>query len=238
MFRKILPKTAFSSTRPGQHDPVSTVRVPVMLFVIAALYLASRNYITPTFLDAGFEADLAARVASGEVPYRDFFTLLPPVHFLLTGGAIALFGSSLTVLRWLAAMVGAAVPVLTYLLTIRLLPISTALVVWLMSVVFSLGMTGNLPGYTWTAVMFGLGSVLSLLVALDRQDLRMAFLAGTLLGPRRVDQTDNRPLPRPRVLGNFHHLPPTASASSSTYKWSGRCLDRPCGILDQSRRLV
>ena len=50
-------------------------------------------------IDEGFVAALSMRIVNGELPYKDFFTLLIPGVFLLHAGLYEVFGPSLWIGR-------------------------------------------------------------------------------------------------------------------------------------------
>lgn len=118
--------------------------LPVVLFVIAAMYLVSRGGISPSVLDLGFEASSARRVADGQVPHRDFFTLLPPVHFLLTGATVRMLGVSMDSLVLFASLVGAGISVAVFGIVRRTTgALGPALAAWTAVPLFSLGDDGH-----------------------------------------------------------------------------------------------
>jgi hypothetical protein len=73
----------------------------------------------------------AARIAHGQVPYRDFWWFYPPGQPYLLGGLWALFGPSLLTWRIVRVLSDAAVALLAYLLARRAAPPGLSLVAWL-----------------------------------------------------------------------------------------------------------
>ncbi|MFY7942828.1 MAG: ArnT family glycosyltransferase [Burkholderiaceae bacterium] len=67
-------------------------------------------------IDEGFVAALSMRIVNGELPYKDFFTLLIPGVFLLHAGLYEVFGPSLWIGRCVLLVVATGIPVLVYLI--------------------------------------------------------------------------------------------------------------------------
>lgn len=156
--------------------------LPCGLFLIAALYLYWRAGMSPSFLDFGLEASVAQRIANGQAPYRDFFILVPPLHFLLSGGTMAILGTSLTSLHVFAAGTGAAVTVLVWAVVRDVTSSRTpAIVAWLLTVLFSHGMTGTVPSYSLTAALFAVATVFAALQAERHASSKWAVAAGLFL---------------------------------------------------------
>ena len=93
-----------------------------LLFAGAALLsgLTMLNGIQPN--DEGLMLQAAARIAHGEVPYRDFWWFYPPGQPYLLGGLWALFGPSLLTWRIVRVLSDATVAVLAYFLALRVAP--------------------------------------------------------------------------------------------------------------------
>lgn len=75
----------------------------------------------------------AARIADGQVPYRDFWWFYPPGQPYLLGGLWEVFGPSLLVWRIVRVLADATVALLAYLLARRAAPAPLALAAWLAS---------------------------------------------------------------------------------------------------------
>ena len=101
-----------------------------LLFAGAALLsgLTMLNGIQPN--DEGLMLQAAARIAHGQVPYRDFWWFYPPGQPYLLGGLWALFGPSLLTWRIVRVLTDATVAVLAYFLALRAAPPRLALISW------------------------------------------------------------------------------------------------------------
>jgi len=87
------------------------------LALIAGLALWVNLHVVPyglDTLDEGFEYQLASRILHGQVPYRDFFTVVTPLGFYLQALLIAVFGPGLLVGRIAVAVVGAGIAMAIY----------------------------------------------------------------------------------------------------------------------------
>jgi hypothetical protein len=83
--------------------------------------------------DEGLMLQAAARIASGEVPYRDFWWFYPPGQPYLLGGLDGILGPSLVTWRVVRVATDATVAVLAYALARRAAPPPLALAAWLVS---------------------------------------------------------------------------------------------------------
>lgn len=80
--------------------PLKTIAVLLALAVTVALHLLTGDlYIN--LLDEGIYLEGAARMAAGEVIYRDFFALTGPGTYWLVSALFRIFGTSLPVARWI-----------------------------------------------------------------------------------------------------------------------------------------
>jgi hypothetical protein len=81
--------------------------------------------------DEGLMLQAAARIADGQVPYRDFWWYYPPGQPYLLGGLWEVFGPSLVVWRIVRVATDATVAVLAYALARRRAPSGLSLAAWL-----------------------------------------------------------------------------------------------------------
>lgn len=102
-----------------------------LLFVGAAALSAASMLqgIQPN--DEGLTLQAAARIADGQVPYRDFWWFYPPGQPYLLAALWKLFGPSLLTWRVVRVLVNATVALLAYLLARRAAPRWLALATWL-----------------------------------------------------------------------------------------------------------
>jgi hypothetical protein len=113
---------------------VSRPRAPAGL---ALLWLAGAAVSGVTLLkgiqpnDEGLMLQAAARIAAGEVPYRDFWWYYPPGQPYLLGGLWAAVGPSLLTWRVVRVAADATVALAVYLLARRRAPRGLALAAWL-----------------------------------------------------------------------------------------------------------
>lgn len=108
--------------------------------------------------DEGLMLQAAARVADGELPYRDFYANYGPGQYFLVGGLDLVFGPSLLAWRVVRVALDATVAVLAYALARREAPEWLALLVWL-AVVGAMAYP-TIPHPNPTAVALGLGALL------------------------------------------------------------------------------
>ena len=148
------------------------VDLQLVLFALGALICGftilrgiSLNY-EGAMLQAG------ARIASGQWPYRDFWSNYPPGQGLVLAALHGLFGASLLGWRVLYALTGAAVALLAYTLAWRRAPGSYALLAWV-AAVFAMAFVLD-PGPNPLALALGLGG----LVAARRRPALGGGLAG------------------------------------------------------------
>jgi hypothetical protein len=142
-------------TRPGA--------IPRPL-ALALLFLAGAAFSAVTILkgiqqnDEGLMLQAAARIASGEVPYSDFWWYYPPGQPYLLAGLWEVFGPSLVPWRVLRVLTDASVGVLVYLLARRYAPPGLALAAWLAAIGAMASPSGPHP-YP-VALAFALGGLL------------------------------------------------------------------------------
>ena len=176
----------------------------IVLFLLAAA-LASFTIvqgIAPH--DEGLMLQAGARIASGEWPYRDFWTNYPPGQPLVLAVLQEIFGASLLAWRVVAVAVDAGVALLAYRLAQRRTPEIYALGAWL--AVASVMAFPMLPGPNPPALLLsfaallaarrrpGLAGALAGLACLFRFELGIAAIVGVLLtAPTRAARPRARP---------------------------------------------
>jgi hypothetical protein len=153
--------------------PAPVTRLPFALFAGAALLSAVTmlDGIQPN--DEGLMLQAAARIAAGEVPYRDFWWFYPPGQPLLLGGLWHVLGPSLLEWRVLRVLCDATVALLAWRLALRGgAPPRAALAAWL-AVALAMAYPSGPHPYPLTLVL----CLAALLVFEDRP-----LLAGVLAG--------------------------------------------------------
>ena len=148
-------------------------RLPLALFAGAALLsaLTMLDGIQPN--DEGLMLQAAARIADGQVPYRDFWWFYPPGQPLLLGALWKVLGPSLLEWRVLRVLCDAAVSVLAWRLALRggASP-RAALAVWLAAALAMAYPSGPHP-YPPTLVL-----CLAALLTFEERPLVAGVLAG------------------------------------------------------------
>lgn len=133
----------------------------LLLLVVAGLSLfwVSRFFDRGMgVIDEGFVAALSMRIVNGELPYRDFFTLLIPGVFLLHAGLYEVFGPTLWIGRCVLLLIATGIPVLVYLIARkRLSPWGSAAAAGLSLIWGPHALEHiNHANYNWLASFFGL----------------------------------------------------------------------------------
>ncbi len=108
-------------------------------------------------LDEGFEYRLASRILHGQVPYRDFFTVVTPLAFYWQALLIAVFGPGLLVGRVANLGCALATPVLLYVVGRRLAGRPLALAAAALSIPWGLPWWPQ-PNYSWYVVLLELAA--------------------------------------------------------------------------------
>jgi hypothetical protein len=178
---------------PGRSRPDPAWLAPALLVVAAAL--AGFTLLRPVAPDGeGIALQAAARVAAGEVPYRDFWLNAGPGQPLLLAGLVKLFGPSLVWWRIVRVALVAVVALEAFALTRRSAPLVWALLAWV-ATAGALAWPAD-PGPTPAALALGLGAlllarrspvgggVLAGVAAAFRPELGLAAALGLLVAAR------------------------------------------------------
>lgn len=128
---------ATGAAAPGRSERVRRVelalgrRLPVVLFLAAALIsgFTLLRHVDP--FDEGIALQAARRVMQGQLPYRDFLWPYGPAHPYLMAGLFKVFGVSLLDWRILRVLSDAASSLAVFVLARRLAGQRLALVAWL-----------------------------------------------------------------------------------------------------------
>lgn len=180
------------AARPALVAAVTFVGAFVLQY--PALYMGGVVNSAPSgqlwlFLDEATVAYDSARIASGEVMYRDFFQFQGPVHYHIYAAVFGLFGRSFFLSRLLFVFTTSVSAALIAIISLRLLrgrdrtgamPAAFGAVVagWLHTTMFTAFWPCAYPH--WTAEAFGLGGLALATVA--RPSRRTRILVGVLWG--------------------------------------------------------
>jgi hypothetical protein len=119
--------------------PLSAVAVAAFA-VVAQRCIFNRSVV---FMDEGQVANIASRLVSGEVLYRDIYTGVFPGAYYLAAALFAAFGEDLLVLRWGQVAVNAVTALLLFLIAARAVRLRWAL---LASVLYVVHLFVDFPG--------------------------------------------------------------------------------------------
>ena len=161
----------------------------LILFGLALVYLLPGINDPVNLYDEGIVAYGATRVASGEVPYRDFWTLYSPGSFYAVAATYALFGTTLVAERALDTVIRALLAVFAYLVAARLTSRSVALLAWAAVMVWMAYYTSSYEYWrvayganAFPALMACLASIWTLSLYFERQHRGLLVGAGVVLG--------------------------------------------------------
>src|SRR5579859_5171842 len=133
-------------------------------------------------IDEGYFLDLADRVRTGAVPYRDFSTYYTPGIFYLFSAVMHFFGVSLLPIRYVMAGLRALAAVLMFGLTRRVAPWPWALVPVVILVALDHWPIEPEPHPSWPAVVACLATLEFVAWHGQRGKLRWLALAGAMAG--------------------------------------------------------
>ncbi len=139
----------------------------VCLLAAVALFVYLHSFRSGMdLLDEGFEYQLASRILQGEVPYRNFFTVVTPLAFYWQALLIALFGPGMIVGRTANLLCGVATAVLLYLVGRRLAGRPLALLAALAAIPWGVPWWPQ-PNYSWYVILLELTAAWAALRAAD-----------------------------------------------------------------------
>ena len=98
-----------------QNVPVWFWAVLLVLLAVPALLSSLSLGFFPMTSDETTFAWAGARLAKGDVPYRDYFAIIPPGSLALVAGWFDLWGQSLGALRWAQLLIALALSLLLHL---------------------------------------------------------------------------------------------------------------------------
>lgn len=150
----------------------------------AVLFLLGVGY-RATFLSQGFNGTdegwlqaLGQRVANGQVPYRDFYFVLPPVSLYKEAALIKLFGDAYGILasRWVFAVEATLASIVAFLILRRFVGDHLAFLSSVPTIFFSV-IFYYFSNYTYDAVLLTLAAM-ALLTYADRAPRSRSAAAG------------------------------------------------------------
>src|SRR5579864_2977543 len=109
------PSIAGSSSKPDRRDRWLALLIGLATFV----YLVPFYRFITLNADEGVVLQGAQRILDGQIPYRDFFSFLPPLSFYWTALLLKVFWDSILVPRAVLLIYGAVLSPLPYLLARR-----------------------------------------------------------------------------------------------------------------------
>ncbi len=158
-----------------------------IIFLIYVIALAKSLYASRLgfgLLDEGEYLHIGLRILKGDIPYRDFFSYLPPLYNYWNALAFKLFGISAFSPRLLSSITFSFVPVLLYLIARRF---SSKVVATSVALAFGFMEAGMERLYYH---IFSFGSILSYFVFMRSNEVRIGLLSGFLLGTTTFFRTD------------------------------------------------
>jgi len=133
-------------------------------------------------VDEGYFLDLADRVRTGALPYRDFSTYYTPGIFYLFAAVLKVFGASVLPIRYLTAGLRAAAAVLMFSLTRRVAPWPWAVVPVVVVLALDHWPIEPEPHPSWPAIVACLVTLELVARHADSGKLRWLAAAGALAG--------------------------------------------------------
>lgn len=117
VLRSATPEAGESITVPEKS--LREWRIALSIGILSCVYLMAFRRITTLNPDEGVSLQAAQRILHGEVPYRDFFSLVTPGSYYWTALLFRVFGDSILVARTALVTYGGLFSLLMYLLARR-----------------------------------------------------------------------------------------------------------------------
>lgn len=118
--------SASLSVSPRKVEPVTIPEkslnewgIALAIGTLSCLYLLAFRHVTTLNPDEGISLQAAQRILHGQVPYRDFFSLVTPGSYYWTALLFKLFGDSILVARTTLVVYGGVFSLLLYLIARR-----------------------------------------------------------------------------------------------------------------------
>jgi len=170
------PSIAGSSSKPDRRDRWLALLIGLATFV----YLVPFYRFITLNADEGVVLQGAQRILDGQIPYRDFFSFLPPLSFYWTALLLKVFGDSILVPRAVLLIYGAVLSPLTYLLARRTVDRYAALLAAYVCAIVSLP-TSFYVQHNWESTLLATLAVFVAVLLLDSPSRYISFALGALV---------------------------------------------------------
>lgn len=120
--KPVAPRSAAPEAEEPFTVPEKSLRewgIALSIGVLSCVYLMAFRRITTLNPDEGISLQAAQRILHGQIPYRDFFSLVTPGSYYWTALLFKVFGDSILVARTALVVYGGVFSLLTYLLARR-----------------------------------------------------------------------------------------------------------------------
>ena len=148
----------------------------LMLFLILLISIK-----TPCYYDEGWAATNASRIASGEVPYRDFWLIYPPAYYYLLSHVFIIFDNSLLCGRLLDLLIRLSI----LLLLNRILASHSSKTIGAALTVAAALILSSVCSFLYAvfpALLLALSAIFSLTLTTNGFTNRQIYLSGFLTG--------------------------------------------------------
>jgi hypothetical protein len=159
-----------------------TLAKSVVVFLVSYFILFYGMSRRPIPFDEGLVLTGAMRVAAGQLPHRDFYSLYGPAQFYILAGLFKLFGESLLVERIFDFFMKALVVTSVYAIASSYCRRSIAACTSIITVLWLFGLNGSGSTIIPVSLLNLIGSALILPVFLRSISTRRMFAAGTVAG--------------------------------------------------------
>jgi len=161
---------------------VALAAMAIALFTFSFTFLYWNRFLAPSSGATSFYA--AERILAGEVPYRDFLFLTPPLHALKIAALIRLFGERLAVPRIEAMFERTILSVMLFVWLARCCRISASFLATMVAmVVFACDMADSLANYHHDSVFWAVGAGLFASLSLDNpRSVPLSVASGLFAG--------------------------------------------------------
>ena len=168
--------------RQARRHP-SALALAQIVGIAVFLSLATLRFLVAPLdrFDEGVTLTKAALVASGHVPFRDFWATYGPLDSYLLAAAFKLFTTSVVVERLMGVVVLATMGIVAFFIT-RFIKLQGGLRVLLTGLIAMVPLSVPAFNSAFLANLIGLGAMLAFLASLDRASPRWPWLTGALVG--------------------------------------------------------